>query len=165
MIAFQCSVLWGGFHFLNQIHNSYILVHSLRILSLDLKSWLKSTSKLIWKKTSKYLFCYLVNLALSYVRLAFSLSLYLFLLFICLLFFFLSLSSVICLSFSLSLSLCLSLSLSLSIYIYIYIYVCIIQSSKSRVGNNSVRTIKLFKIRISKYSWKRAQCILLKFWG
>ena len=46
------------------------------------------------------------------------------------------------------------------IYIYIYIYMCvcvcvrvcvrILQSSQSKVGNNSVRTIKLYKIRIYK---------------
>ena len=39
------------------------------------------------------------------------------------------------------------------IYIYIYIYICILQSSKSGIGNNSVRTNKIFKFKIFKYSW------------
>ena len=49
-------------------------------------------------------------------------------------------------------------------YIYIYMCVCvrtrarvcvcgIPQSSKSGIGNISLRTNKLFKFRISKYSW------------
>ena len=33
----------------------------------------------------------------------------------------------------------------LYIYIYIYIYIAILHSNKSAVGNNSVRTKKLFK--------------------
>ena len=39
------------------------------------------------------------------------------------------------------------------IYIYIYIYICILQSSQTRVRNNSVRTSKLFKLWIFKSSW------------
>ena len=31
--------------------------------------------------------------------------------------------------------------------------VCILQSIKSGVGNNSLRTIKLFKIQMFKYFW------------
>ena len=37
--------------------------------------------------------------------------------------------------------------------LYIYIYISILQSSKSEVGNNSVRTNKLFKFQIFIYSW------------
>ena len=37
-----------------------------------------------------------------------------------------------------------SLSLSLCIYMCVCVCVCIIQSSQTGVGNNSVRTIKLF---------------------
>ena len=53
----------------------------------------------------------------------------------------------------------LKLMLSIYIYnIYIYIYIYILQSSISGVGNNSIRTNKLFKFRIFKYSWQNAQC-------
>ena len=37
-------------------------------------------------------------------------------------------------------------------------YIRIVQSSKSRVVNNSVKTNKLFKFRIFRYYRVRAQC-------
>ena len=39
------------------------------------------------------------------------------------------------------------------IYIFVCVSVCVVQFSKSEVGNNSVRTNKLFKFRIFKYYW------------